>query len=162
MTDWKELWQTFRARGGLWVAAQFLLFALIALAPAWSSRPMATLPVPLHVAGWFLLAFGLVCVALAAQVLGSALTPFPKPVATGQLRAHGIYGLVRHPMYLGVLSLALGWVLLRQSAPGMLLVAALFVLLDRKAAREERWLEQQYPDYADYRTRVKKLLPGIY
>jgi protein-S-isoprenylcysteine O-methyltransferase Ste14 len=162
MTDWNEQWERFRDKGGLWVVAQFILLALIVAVPMWASRPVATLPVPLHAAGWLLLALGLVCVVLAAQALGSALTPLPRPVSDGTLRIKGIYGVVRHPMYLGVLCLALGWVLLRQSAPGMLLVAVLFVFLDRKAAREEQWLIHKYPDYANYQTRVKKLLPGIY
>ena len=162
MTDWQELWENFQERGGWWVAAQLLLLALIILIPVWATRPMATLPLPLLVTGWFLIIFGLVCVLLAAQALGSALTPFPLPVAGERMRKQGIYRLVRHPMYLGVLCLALGWVLLRQSAPGMLLVAILFVFFDRKAAREERWLTEKYPEYADYRGRVKKLIPGVY
>ena len=40
--------------------------------------------------------------------------------------------------------------------------AALLVLFDLKVRREERWLCERYPGYAEYQTRVKKLVPWIW
>jgi protein-S-isoprenylcysteine O-methyltransferase Ste14 len=31
-----------------------------------------------------------------------------------------------------------------------------------KARREERWLQEQYPEYSAYKSRTKKLIPWIY
>ncbi len=41
--------------------------------------------------------------------LGRQITPFPKPVEQGSVKRSGAYGLVRHPMYGGVLLLTLAW-----------------------------------------------------
>lgn len=162
MTAWKSRVDAFRTQGGDWVVAQLVLLSLVVMVPLWTARPSATLPLQLSLAGWLLMGFGLVCALLAVRSLGAALTPLPKPADKGPLRNRGIYALMRHPMYTGVWCLALGWVLLQQSAPGMLLVVALFVFFDRKAAREEVWLLEKFPEYADYRVRVKKMIPGIY
>jgi len=39
---------------------------------------------------------------------------------------------------------------------------ALFVFFDAKARKEEVWLTERFPDYANYRISVKKLIPWIY
>jgi protein-S-isoprenylcysteine O-methyltransferase Ste14 len=31
-----------------------------------------------------------------------------------------------------------------------------------KARREESWLQEKYPEYAAYKSRVKKLIPWVY
>ena len=41
-------------------------------------------------------------------------------------------------------------------------VAALFVLLDVKSRREERWLVEKFPEYPAYQRRVRKLIPFVY
>jgi protein-S-isoprenylcysteine O-methyltransferase Ste14 len=87
--------------------------------------------------------------------LGRQLTPFPKPVAEGALRQGGIYRLVRHPMYGGALLVVLGGAL--ASSPLALLplgLAAAF--LDAKRRREEAWLLERHPGYAEYRRRVRR------
>jgi protein-S-isoprenylcysteine O-methyltransferase Ste14 len=65
-------------------------------------------------------------------------------------------------MYAAIVVAAAGWALLWQSAAGALATAALLVFFDLKARREERWLLDAYPGYADYRRRVRKLIPGLY
>ncbi len=71
----------------------------------------------------------------------------------GAIKRSGAYGLVRHPMYGGVLLLALAWALV--SSPLVLLPWALAaVFLDAKRRREEAWLLEANPDYAAYRTSV--------
>jgi len=47
--------------------------------------------------------------ALAAARLGEGLTPFPKPPAQAQLVRRGVYAMVRHPVYAGLMALSLGW-----------------------------------------------------
>ncbi|MBM4118604.1 isoprenylcysteine carboxylmethyltransferase family protein, partial [bacterium] len=41
-------------------------------------------------------------------------------------------------------------------------VLALFLLLDHKSRREERWLVAKHPEYAAYKKRVRRLIPFIY
>jgi len=94
--------------------------------------------------------------------LGRWLTPFPQPLPKSQLRTGGAYALVRHPLYSGILFMAFGWSLYSNSLAGLAFDAMLMVFFDRKAAREEIWLSEKFPDYVAYRGRVKKLIPWIY
>jgi protein-S-isoprenylcysteine O-methyltransferase Ste14 len=86
--------------------------------------------------------------------------PFPKDGA--DLVQTGPFALVRHPMYSGGLVLAVGWALCVQSWLTLGYAIALFVFLDAKSRREERWLAEKFPAYASYRRRVRKLIPFVY
>jgi protein-S-isoprenylcysteine O-methyltransferase Ste14 len=75
----------------------------------------------------------------------------------------GLYGLVRHPMYLGItlaflgMPLALGswWSLIPS-----LLIDALFVY---RTAREDQMLHEKLDGYEEYAARVRyRLLPGVW
>lgn len=142
-------------RGGGWVALQVAIFALAAVVGLVGSP----WPAPARPALWAAAALAGVAGAgllLAGGAgLGTQLTPFPRPVETGDLRQDGIYRQVRHPIYGGVLLLILAWAL--ASSPLTLLswvVAALF--FDAKRRREEVWLLARYSGYADYREKVTR------
>lgn len=94
--------------------------------------------------------------------LGAGLTPLPYPSDRGQLIETGPFACVRHPMYCGGLALALGWAICTRGWLTMIYVVILFLFLDLKSRREERWLMEKYPGYGDYRQRVRKLIPFIY
>src|SRR6266568_4067770 len=78
------------------------------------------------------------------------------------LRQGGIFGLVRHPVYGGVILIGLGWSL--ADAPlGLVPTALLAVLFDLKARREEAWLIERFPEYAAYRARApRRFVPWLY
>ena len=86
----------------------------------------------------------------------------PTPRLGGQLVQQGPYRWIRHPMYTAVLlsGLACAWVL--GSATGWLAWAALVTVLAVKATLEERWMLDQHPDYAAYRTRTWRFVPGLF
>ena len=86
-----------------------------------------------------------------------AIQPDHKLVTTG------IYGVIRHPSYLGLLVTTLGWGLAFRSGVGMLLTALVVPVLVARIHAEERLLAQQFgPEYDTYRARTWRLLPGIY
>jgi protein-S-isoprenylcysteine O-methyltransferase Ste14 len=58
--------------------------------------------------------------------------------------------------------MAMSWVVFQGSLSHLLASAILFAFFDAKARREEAWLTQKYPDYAQYQQQVKKLIPGLY
>ena len=93
--------------------------------------------------------------------IGRGLTPLPYPKDGADLIQTDPYALVRHPMYGGGLVLALGWVLFVHGWLTLAYVAALFVFLDAKSRRGERWLSDTYSAYASYQQRVSKLIPII-
>ena len=75
----------------------------------------------------------------------------------------GIYGIIRHPSYLGLLVGALGWGLAFRSVVGVLLaVITVPVILARIRAEEALLHEQFGAEYDAFRARTSRLMPGIY
>lgn len=147
-------------RGESWVAVQAVLLLLLFIAP-----PMGgpwPYPDGFRLVGWACIAVGTMTLGWSAWNLGRSLTPFPRPVDDGRLVTTGAYRFVRHPIYSGVLVIALGLALLTMSPLRLAIAGVLFVFFNLKARREERWLEEKYADYAAYRKRVKRFIPWIY
>jgi protein-S-isoprenylcysteine O-methyltransferase Ste14 len=75
----------------------------------------------------------------------------------------GIYGVIRHPSYLGLLTMMVGWALAFRSLVGVLLAAVLIPFLIVRIHAEERLLQTQFgADYDAYRARTSRLIPGVY
>jgi protein-S-isoprenylcysteine O-methyltransferase Ste14 len=149
-------------RGEGWVAIQIALFGAILAAGLAAARwplqariPRLMVAVLVGVAGASLLGAGI-------RALGESITPLPRPNARAVLRQHGVYGLVRHPIYGGVMLLALAWSLL--SSPWALVpTVALAGLLLMKSRIEEHWLGERFPDYPEYARRVRhRFLPFVW
>ncbi|QEH34601.1 Isoprenylcysteine carboxyl methyltransferase (ICMT) family protein [Aquisphaera giovannonii] len=80
-----------------------------------------------------------------------------------QLVTTGIYRVIRHPSYLGLLIGTLGWALAFRSSVGVGLAALLVVPLVARIRAEETLLRSQFGDEYDvYRARTWRLIPGIY
>jgi len=62
----------------------------------------------------------------------------------------------------GLFTVSLGWALVWGSVPALALACVEVVFFDAKARREERWLVEKFPDYANYRHRVRQLVPWVY
>src|SRR5215467_2884688 len=75
----------------------------------------------------------------------------------------GIYGVIRHPSYLGLLVNTLGWALAFRSGVGVLLTALMLVPLIARIRSEEVMLQSEFGEQYDaYRSRTSRLLPWIY
>jgi len=75
----------------------------------------------------------------------------------------GVYDVIRHPSYLGLLVSSLGWALAFRSGLGVLLVALLVPPLIARIDAEERLLRAQFgAEYDAYCRRTSRLIPGIY
>lgn len=112
--------------------------------------------------GAILSGIGVGVVLAGALTLGRNLTPFPKPRDKTQLVQHGIYSVIRHPLYTAVIFIAFGWALLCQSWPALLAALTLIPFFHVKAGREERWLRQKFPEYGDYERCVRRFIPWVY
>ena len=148
-------------RGEGWVAAQVLLLALVVLVeilgPAWPQ----SVAVVLFMAGAAIVALGIVLFLAGILALGRSLTPFPKPREEASLNERGAYGLVRHPIYGGVILAIAGWSLARTPV-GLVMTAVAVLFLELKSRREEAWLVARYAEYEGYRQRVRwKFFPGL-
>ncbi len=74
----------------------------------------------------------------------------------------GPYKYLRNPMYLGHLIFMAGLAITFRSLPALALLAFHFFWFNRRALRDERRLEEIFgAEYADYKARVKRWIPGI-
>lgn len=139
----------------LWVAAQFGLIALMLLwpAPGWNW-------------GW---------PALVLLATGSTLVLWvfwhnrpgnfnivPEPRRGAHLVTTGPYRWVRHPMYLSLLLFMAGIAAAAHGPVQWGLWLALCVVLNCKAAMEERLLSRVWPDYPAYMQRTRRFVPGVW
>jgi protein-S-isoprenylcysteine O-methyltransferase Ste14 len=80
-----------------------------------------------------------------------------------ELVTNGIYGRVRHPSYLGLLIMGLGWALTFRSGVGVVLAGLVIPPLLARIRSEEALLQSQFgEEYDSYRRRTSRLIPGIY
>ncbi len=150
-------------RGEGWVAIQFVLLFAIFLAGLTEAPVSAYAWTVASIAGLLLMGVGGVLAILGVRDLGRSLTALPHPRSGSQLVDSGVYRLVRHPIYGGLIIGSLGYGLamhaLVTAVVGSLVLLGFFRL---KSAREEVWLEQRYPEYPAYRAKTRRMLPLIY
>jgi len=75
----------------------------------------------------------------------------------------GIYGVIRHPSYLGLFINSLGWSLAFRSGVGVILTVLLIPPLLSRISAEENLLRDQFgADYNAYCSQTWRLIPRIY
>jgi protein-S-isoprenylcysteine O-methyltransferase Ste14 len=80
-----------------------------------------------------------------------------------RLVTSGLYGIIRHPSYLGLFVLALGWGLAFRSGVGVLIAVLMLVVVLARIQAEERLLSESFgAEYDAYRARTWRLVPYIY
>ena len=79
------------------------------------------------------------------------------------LVTNGVYSVIRHPSYLGLLINSLGWGLAFRSAVGVLLTALTIPPLLARIHAEEIMLRTEFgAEYDAYRARTSRLIPALY
>jgi protein-S-isoprenylcysteine O-methyltransferase Ste14 len=74
----------------------------------------------------------------------------------------GVYGIVRHPMYAGLLVMFIGMALWLESYAGAIAVVVVLASLVPRILVEEKTLRQTLPGYPEYQSRIRyRLLPGV-
>ena len=152
--------------GNRWVLAAFAVVSLLlAYVPAYADRTelwtidgdaVRWLGVVLFTAGGALRIW-------PVFVLGRRFSGLVAIQRGHTLVTHGIYGVIRHPSYLGLLLGLFGWVLVFRSAIGVLVALFLLPPLVARMNSEEALLESEFGErYADYRRRTWRLLPFLY
>ena len=75
----------------------------------------------------------------------------------------GLYGVVRHPMYMTTLLLFLSMPFVLGSVFSFVILLAYIPLIAKRIRNEEQVLEQGLPGYKEYKTKVKyKVIPFIW
>jgi protein-S-isoprenylcysteine O-methyltransferase Ste14 len=153
-------------RANRWVLAVFLPIGLIgANQPAWCDRSefwtidgdvVRWLGVVLYAAGGALRLW-------PVFVLGRRFSGLVAIQPGHRLVTDGIYGVIRHPSYLGLIVNLVGWSLAFRSAVGVLLAALTVPILLARIRSEEALLQSRFgAEYDAYRARTWRLVPGLY
>lgn len=94
--------------------------------------------------------------------LGSSRTPFPRPADANRLVESGVYRVVRHPIYSGIVLAGIGWDAATMAPAAVGLSLLLLGWFDLKARNEEAWLMERHPGYGRYRARTRRFIPLVY
>jgi protein-S-isoprenylcysteine O-methyltransferase Ste14 len=153
-------------RGNHWVIGVLAVTGLLdAYLPAYADRKAFwTLDGdPLRWLGVVLFAAGGALRLWPVFVLGRRFSGLVAIQPGHTLVTSGVYGVIRHPSYLGLLVNALGWGLAFRSGIGVLLMALMIPPLLARIRAEERLLRTQFgAEYDAYCARTSRLIPGLY
>ena len=143
--------------GGLLPRAVAVLGAFLSV--AFLQLPPAQLSATLALASIFIVVSGLVLMIVALTWLGRSFSIMPE---ARRLVTSGPYKLVRHPLYLFE-EIAIFGIMLQYVQPwSFLLFAAQFSMQMARTYFEEKVLAANFPDYAAYRARTDRLIPGVF
>jgi protein-S-isoprenylcysteine O-methyltransferase Ste14 len=153
-------------RANRWVLAAFGVIGLTsAFLPAYTDR-IGFWTIDGEAARWagvLLFIVGGVLRIWPVFVLGNRFSGLVAIQPGHSLVTTGIYGVIRHPSYLGLLVNALGWGLAFRSGVGILLTALLVPPLLARIGAEEKLLHAYFGEaYESYRARTSRLIHKIY
>lgn len=146
----------------------FWIFIPIALFGAGYLRHLAGFaslpPDPCYYAGLALAVVGLVLRWTAIYQLGDLFTVDVSIATDHSLKTNGLYSMVRHPSYTGLLMIMAGLALCMANWVCFLIVFIPFcILLGYRISVEEAALRSAFgEEYAAYQQRTKRLIPFIY
>jgi len=143
-------------RGKALVTIQFVCLIVLVMIPYSRNRSSLT-----NVAGSVLIFIALIILSIAAVNLRPSLTIMPEPKVGAPFITKGIYKIVRHPMYLGVILIGVGLSLIKYSLIGILFTVILIVDLKIKHRYEDRLLLEKWPAAREYQGKVGALFPKI-
>jgi protein-S-isoprenylcysteine O-methyltransferase Ste14 len=154
------------ARGNRWVIAVFAVFGFLnAYLPAYTDRnELWTLDGDtIRWLGVVLFAAGGALRIWPVFVLGERFSGLVAIQPGHTLVTSGVYGVIRHPSYLGLLINSLGWSLAFRSGVGVILTMLLIPALLSRITAEETLLREQFGgEYTAYCSHTWRLVPGIY
>jgi protein-S-isoprenylcysteine O-methyltransferase Ste14 len=149
-----------------WIFLPFLVLGVVlAWLPAYTDRhDLWTLDGDaVRYLGLVLFVFGSVLRVGAVFVLGRRFSGLVAIQEGHELVTGGLYRVIRHPSYLGLLLGLFGWSLVFRSAIGVLVSLLLVPPLVARMNSEEALLESEFGErYAAYRRRTWRLLPFLY
>ncbi|HEX3348139.1 MAG TPA: isoprenylcysteine carboxylmethyltransferase family protein [Acetobacteraceae bacterium] len=153
-------------RGNRWVLMPLVLIGLLsAYIPAYTDRHSFWI-VDGDAIRWFgvaLFALGGALRLWPVVVLGDRFSGLVAIQPGHRLVTGGVYSIIRHPSYLGLLVNALGWALAFRSVVGVLLTLLLIPPLLARIRSEEALLWTEFgAEYDAYRAGTFRLIPGLY
>lgn len=113
--------------------------------------------------GLFILGFIIISIAIYQNSFAVPYVEDQREERGQTLVDTGLYGIVRHPLYLGIIPWLAGLALFLESYLGLITFIIPFSTLIARIFVEERSLSSSLPGYVDYKKRVKyRLIPFIW
>jgi len=113
--------------------------------------------------GGLIICFAGIALAIVARAwLGSNWSGTVTIKKDHELITSGPYRISRHPIYTGMFFGLLGASLIQGELKCLFALVLLFVAFEMKMSTEEKFLQEIFPAYRQYRQRTKKLLPFIF
>jgi len=118
---------------------------------------------------WLYVGIALQCVGVVPIVAAACINPYLEGMVRIQDdRGHmvitsGVYSIVRHPMYAGLMLGILSWPLTLGSLWAVIPAVAAALAFSFRAFNEERVLRDRLPGYPEYMLRTRyRLIPGLW
>ena len=137
------------------LATALLVVAIVTL--LFRHALFATTPVPLVLQGAALLLMLWARLTFGRRSFHASATP-----TEGGLVTTGPYRYWRHPIYAAVLLFTWVGVIVHFSMTNAVLAVIASLATAVRIASEERLVRERYPEYADYASRTKRLIPFVF
>lgn len=166
---WRSSKATAHRAGGLKSLTPYLpvliglaLLRAHVLPASWIKEPLSPHSLVLAAAGLAISVVGVVFAIWSRVTLGRNWSSVPQVKERHELVVKGPYGIVRHPIYTGLILTVAGTGLALNKGIGIFMAMLVFVSYWLKSRVEERLMMDTFPEqYPEYRRRVKALIPGI-
>ena len=119
-------------------------------------------PISLTILGDIFALTGVTIAVSARRTLSDNWSATPEVKKGHTLVTDGIYGVIRHPIYTGVIIMGLGVVFVLESAGSLIFFALLLIKIFSRIPVEEQLMTKTFPEaYPNYKKRTKALIPFV-
>lgn len=137
------------------VGLQMVLFVLFVI-PFQLEQNLPQLP---QWPAQLVLIIGLIEVVWAFMQLRNFISVWPTPKDDSELVTWGLFAIVRHPIYSGIILVTAGYAFYKTDLYKLLICLALFILFYFKSSYEEKRLTERFKVYPRYKARVGRFFP---
>tara|TARA_R110001592_G_scaffold219477_1_gene473711 strand:+ start:95434 stop:95904 length:471 start_codon:yes stop_codon:yes gene_type:complete len=137
------------------VGLQMVLFVLFAI-PFKLEQNLPQLP---QWPAQLVLIIGLIEVVWAFMQLRNFISVWPTPKDDSELVTWGLFAIVRHPIYSGIILVTAGYAFYKTDLYKLLICLGLFILFYFKSSYEEKRLTERFKVYPRYKARVGRFFP---
>ncbi|WP_179337818.1 methyltransferase family protein [Winogradskyella ludwigii] len=112
----------------------------------------------LRYSGLVVAILGLVIGIIALLQINTKISPFPTPVLKSELIINGAFSISRHPIYMSILAITLGYAVFEASLFKFIIFLLLWLLFYFKSKYEEQLLADKFPQYSNYQQKTRRFI----